>query len=121
MANLRNQREGDYTVPITIKKRIANPTRDANNKVDWTDSANFETRTKTFCRVVSQSGRQFFAARQIQSDISEILITRSSELTRSIESTDRIILRGRTLEVSESYDIGERLGEIEIHCKEAKT
>jgi len=118
---LRKQREGDYPIPLVIKKRVSEPTRDENNKVDWTDSANYETRISTFCRVKNQSGRQYFAAKQIQSEVSEILVTRSNESTRAISSTDRITFRNRTLEIVESYDVGERLAEVEIHCKEAKT
>lgn len=120
MVNLRKSREGDYAIPITIQKRIASPVRDANNKTDWTDPANYETHLATFCRIEKQSGREFMFARQLQSDLSAILIVRSSSLTRQVDATFRVLFRGRTLEVVESFDIEERLAEIEIHCREAK-
>lgn len=113
-------RRGDYPIPIAIKKRKAAPTRDANGKVDWNDAANYDDYHSTFARFGNQGGREFQSAKQAQQEISAVLITRSSSKTRDLDGTYRIVFRGRTLEVIESFDLAESLDEVQILCKESK-
>lgn len=118
---MRENRPGSYTAPITIRKRVDSPTRDGGNKVDWTDSSNFEDYHSTFCRVAKQNSREFYQAKQLQEDLSSVLIVRSSTKTRAIKATMRILFRGRTLEVLGSFDLEELLSEVFLMVKEPKS
>lgn len=68
------------------------------------------------CAVVSQTGRAFLAAQQINNEVTHILSMRY--LAGFTPVRHRLTLDGRVLEILSVIDVEERHREMQVHCKE---
>lgn len=117
----RGHARTNYPIRVTVQRKKAAPTTDANNKVDWTDPNNWETLYQPYVRVANQAGRQFFNAKQVQDDLTMILFTPYCSEASTITGGNRIIFKGRTIEVAAALDLTETGSkEVQINCREVK-
>lgn len=98
---------------VTIQ-RYTTTQNDYGEEVEtWADLAS------RWAAVEPLSGREYFDAQQVASDVSIRVRMRSDSVTDALTAMDRIIHKSRTLEiVSPPINVNERGREIHLMCRE---
>lgn len=78
------------------------------------------TLTTCWAEIRPLSGRELFAARQVQSDVSHSIRIRANAETTTITSRDRVKFGERTFQITGVTNTDERNKEITLACTERK-
>lgn len=113
------QAAGARNVRIEIQELDPDATPDDSGRVDETNNDNWREYFSCWAKVMHRGGREFLEARQVNADLTELLQVLASTKTKAIEPTMRIRMKGRTLGILSSYNVGEMNETVEIQCKEA--
>ncbi len=113
------QPAGARNTRIEIQEINPDAVPDDSGRVDETSDGYWREYFTCWAEVVSQSGREFMQARQVQADLSAMLRVVANTRTKAIDTKMRIRLNGRTLGIIAAYNLGERNEVVEIQCKEA--
>lgn len=110
---------GNFNTRISIEELNPEAEPDASGRVDESDDANWTKYFDCWARVMHHGGREFFNAKQVQADLSELLQVFYCRKTRDVTTKMRIRMRDRTLGILATYNVEERNEVVEIQCKEA--
>jgi SPP1 family predicted phage head-tail adaptor len=95
-------------------------TAGSDGHIDYTDDANWTTEGKIKAYFVSRSGREFVQARQVQADHTQTVETISSNFSRGILPSWRLVFGSRKFEIASVVDLNEMRQTVQIEVKEHK-
>jgi head-tail adaptor len=91
-----------------------------DGQVDLTSDDNWTTEGSIKAYFVSKGGREFISGQQVGADVSHVLETTSTNFTRSIEPSWRLVFGTRVLQITSAFDINEERRMVQIHTMEKK-
>ena len=109
---------GSYPKLVTIQKPKTTG-QDAAGHIDLSDDSNWEDVSKAYCKVLPQSGKEFYRAQKTEANITHVLETQYSTNTAAIDPSYRIRLGTRSLNVVSAINEEEMNKTILISCIEA--
>jgi SPP1 family predicted phage head-tail adaptor len=105
---------------IVVQQVKAAPTTDANNEVDLTAAANWETYATRWAAFKSRGGSERFASDMIQAGQTHRVYVRSDSTTRAISPAMRISYDDRIFNILAAVDEDEARQWVVIDCVENK-
>ena len=102
----------------TVAVQSPSGTPDAHGHVDLTDAANWTALGNIRVNFITQGAREKFTYDQTHAEVTHMLETRSTTLSRSIQPDDRVIFDGRTFNVTGVYDVNEERQVVHIMLTE---
>lgn len=109
---------GEMRKAITIE-HLTGTTVDAHGQVNQTTDANWGTYLRTFAKVKSQGGREFWKVQQVAADVSHVWNCQYSRDLAAATPSMRLICEGNTYEILSVIDIDLAHQEIEIQTRRA--
>lgn len=103
---------------ITIQ-RVVGTTADAHGQVDKTTDANWGAYTRTFAKVQTKGGREFWKIQQVNADVSHVWNCQYSKTLAAATPDMRLSHEGKIYEILSVIDIDEAHEEIEIQTRRA--
>jgi head-tail adaptor len=100
--------------------RIESPggTADESGHVDLTDDANWTSIGNVKANFITKGSREGRIFDQVQAEVTHIIETPSTVLSRSIHPEDRVVFDGRKFNVTAAYDVNEERHEVQVHLTE---
>lgn len=106
------------TKSITVQ-HLVGTTVDAHGQVEQATDANWGTYLKTFAKVQSKGGREFWKIQQVHADVSHVWNCQYSKTLAAATPFMRLICEGVIYEILSVIDIDLAHQEIEIQTKRA--
>ena len=103
---------------VTLQ-HVVGTTVDAHGQVDKTTGSNWGTYTRTFAKVQSKGGREFWKVQQVNADVSHVWNCQYSKTLADATPDMRLICEGLTYEILSVVDIDLAHQEIQIQTKRA--
>lgn len=114
MATCINQMDKSITI-----QHVVGTTADAHGQIDKTTGSNWGTYLRTFAKVQSKGGREFWKVQQVNADVSHVWNCQYSKQLADATPDMRLICEGITYEILSVIDIDLAHREIEIQTKRA--
>lgn len=108
-----------YTHTLIIEEPSG--TADAAGQIDLTVDTNWSQVGRMRARFLTRGGREGYAFRQVQSNVSHIIECVSTSLTRSITTKMRLRMGSRKFNITECYDVDEGRKTVRIGAEEDVT
>lgn len=109
---------GEMNKAITIQ-HITGTATDAHGRIDITTASNWSQYVKTFAKVKSKGGREFWKVQQVNADVSHVWNCQYSKMMADATPDMRLLCEGVTYEILSVIDIDLAHREIEIQTKRA--
>lgn len=93
-------------------------TADAAGHVDETAATSWQTVGTRKCKVLTRGGVEGYRFNQVQAEVTHIVELRSDSLTRTIAPTWRLLLDGRTLDITAAFDPDNMRQRIQVNAAE---
>lgn len=103
---------GQRNIRISIEANT--PTTDGSGQVQKSWAELF----KRWGKVVPVNGEESFKGHQLQAGVTHLVYLPSDSGTRAITPENRIVLRGKTIEIMAAYDVDFERVEVVLQCKE---
>lgn len=103
-------RAGSLRHIVTLQKFIETRNNYGESEQAWSEVSVLRANIKPV------SGREYFAADQVNSEVTTSVVIRYRS---DVSVKDRLVFKGRTLEIVSVINVGERSRWLEIKCKES--
>lgn len=111
-------RSGEFRYPITVQRLKASASQDAFGQTDQWDDSSWETYiTRRACKE-TQPGTEPIVGEQVQPVAGHILTVRADAETKAITTLMRVIFNGKTLHILSAENVGYRLQDVVLICKQ---
>jgi len=98
----------------TMTVQSPSGTADEFGHTDLTDDANWTTAGNIKANFITKGTKEGRVFDQVQAEVTHIIETRSTSLSRSIHPEDRIVFDGRKFNVTGSYDLNEERQVVQV-------
>lgn len=102
----------------TVAVQTPSGTQDAAGQIDKTDDSNWSSLGNIRVNFITKGSREWHLHDQTQAEVTQVLETPSTALSRSIAPTDRIVFDSRKFNVTGAYDVNEERREVRLEVKE---
>lgn len=103
----------------TLTVQSPNGTPDGYGQVNLNSNSNWTTEGTIKVNFISKGGREFFRGAKIQADVTDILETPSTNFSRSILPSWRLLFGSRVFQIIAAFDVNEERHTVQIQTKEA--
>lgn len=95
-------------------------TTGTDGHIDYTSDANWTTEGTIKGYFTSKAGREFVQGKRLQADHSQMIETVSTNFSRSIETSWRLVFGTRNFEILSAVDVNEERRMVQLEVKERK-